>query len=292
MEILAVLLEALLDTLILFPVLFLVHILIEVLEDIKGDKISKAYNSKLAPLFGAAVGLVPQCGFGVVATNLYSSSKIKMGTLLAVFIASSDEAIPILLSTPGAAIKLLPLLGIKFVLAVTVGFSINAIFAKRSSIALAAVTETHVEGCHHHEIGTTKTSSKWKKYLLHPVLHTLNVLMYILIVNVALGILLYFVGEDRLNEFLLSTRYFAPIFAVIIGLIPNCAASVLISSLYAAGTLGLGAAVAGLSVNCGIAIAVLFKQNKPMKDNFFIVAILTLVSLIAGYACILVSVFI
>ena len=309
------LLDALIDTLKLAPIIVATYILIELVESKFATRVTKsrALFSHAAPALGAAVGIVPQCGFSVVSANLYSARKISLGTLLAVFIATSDEAVPVLLADYTNAYKLLPLLAVKFVLALVVGYAVHflcphgfksgktaapatgtpAVSADKPSETAEIPAETHdhaehehtdrddnaVHGCHGHNV-TGKSSVK--ELILHPLLHSLTVLGFIFAVNAVLGLIIYFVGEDRLTEFLGKTEILQPFVATLIGLIPNCAASVVITKLYAMGGLTLGSAVAGLSAGAGIGYAVLFKENKNLKENLFIVAFMYVVCVGAG----------
>lgn len=310
------LLDALIDTLKLAPIIVATYILIELVESKFATRVTKsrALFSHAAPALGAAVGIVPQCGFSVVSANLYSARKISLGTLLAVFIATSDEAVPVLLADYTNAYKLLPLLAVKFVLALVVGYAVHFLcphgfkFGKTAAPATGTpavsadnpseTAETHdhaehghtdrdehdrddnaVYGCHGHNV-TGKSSVK--ELILHPLLHSLTVLGFILAVNAVLGLIIYFVGEDRLTEFLGKTEILQPFVATLIGLIPNCAASVVITKLYAMGGLTLGSAVAGLSAGAGIGYAVLFKENKNLKENLLIVAFMYVVCVGAG----------
>ncbi len=303
------LLDALLDTLKLMPLLFAAHILIEVLEHAAAGKIKteKALKGGLAPLIGSGAGLLPQCGFSVVAAKLYSGKHITMGTLLAVFVATSDEAVPILLASPSSAYKLLPLLAVKFFAALLIGYGASLILSKREKkriVALADGESVTVAGCHGHTVmeenhnhiadgESTEENKKEKKervlkfldkYLWHPLLHTLTVSVYILAVNAALGIIIYYVTEARLAEFMQSSRLLQPLFAAIVGMVPNCASSVAIAELFASGALSLGGASAGLIANAGLGLAVLFKENKNIKENVAVFVTLFVFAVIAGTA--------
>lgn len=305
---LEVLADALIDTLKLIPLLLIANVLIEVLEHAVVGRIraEKALKGGFAPLIGAGVGLLPQCGFSVVAANMYSSRHIGMGTLLAVFVATSDEAVPILLSSPSSALRLLPLLAVKLAGALVIGYVVSLVLSRRDKKNIVEVSEEesfHAVGCHGHAlVGETrehegehshggdcdgedgeedklarKKADRKKlldRFLWHPLLHTLTVSLYILAVNILLGVVIYFITEQRLAAFMSGVRFLQPLVAAIVGLIPNCASSVAIAELYGVGTLSLGGAVAGLSVNAGLGLAVLFKENKRMKENFVILALL------------------
>ena len=280
-----VVLDAVLDTLKLMPLLLAVHIVIEVFEHKAASKIqmNKVLKSPFAPLIGAGLGVIPQCGFSVVATNLYARRSIHLGTLLAVYIATSDEAVPILLSNPSAAVKLLPLLAIKIVLALLVGYAVNLLLNRRELTETAELPQEY--GCHHHVVNEADDRRRrgfFAEYLLHPILHTLTISLFILIINFFFGTIIYYIGQQRLTDFVSSVKYLQPVFAALIGLIPNCASSVAITQLYALGGLGLGGAVAGLSVNAGLGFAVLFKENRNLKENVAIVVGLFVLTVAVG----------
>ncbi len=320
------LLDALLDTLKLVPWLLVMHVLIEVFEynAVSKIKLNKVLRGPLAPLIGGACGILPQCGFGVVAADLYSRRSIRLGTMIAVFIATSDEAVPILLSAPTAdsVIKLAVLLGFKLVAALVAGYVLNFILRKRELTEIQP-EQAVLKGCHRHELGEhthehveekslieneqngtlpdgvavianersecgnlphekEKRPFDFKCFVVHPLLHTLTVTAYILGVNLLFAVALYFVGENRLADFLVSAKYFQPMLAGLVGLIPNCASSVIIAQLFARGGITLGAAFAGLSVNAGLGLAVLLRKNRPFKHTFAIAAGLYLYSVAVG----------
>lgn len=323
-------LDALLDSLKLLPFLFLAYVLIEVMEYFSARKLShsRLLCGRFSTLFGAGFALLPQCGFSVVATDLFAEKKINVGTLLAVYIATSDEAVPIMLMHPQKIITLLPLLLIKFVAALLIGYSVDLIFKKYNQKRLASATaaavatasaetiqttqapagsaplekeqdhaadtrtshsahdhdhdEEHHIGCCGHDIEDSK-GSLWKIFLLHPLIHTIKIFAFILIVNLAFGGLVALVTEERLTAFLAGAGAFAPLIAALIGLIPNCASSVVITNLYLLNAISFGACMAGLIVNAGIAFVVLFKQNKNLKENFAILGTMLAVGVIIGY---------
>ena len=343
---LEVLIDALIDTAKLIPLLLAANVLIELIEHAATSRIrlEKAMKGWPAPLIGTGVGLLPQCGFSVVAAKMYSSRHITLGTMLAVFVATSDEAIPILLATPSAAVKLLPLLGIKLVGALILGYGASLVLSRREKNRLVDFAEgetVHVVGCHGHEISTHEHEHKHDehdgehehehehdcdeaamesgeaehkevgpeeaqtadaererkerrkklldRYLWHPLLHTLTVTLYILAVNLVLGTVVYLVTPERLETFMTSVRLLQPTLAAIVGLIPNCASSVAIAELYSVGTLSLGGAVAGLSVNAGLGLAVLFKENKNVRENVVILFVLVGFGILLGTATELVT---
>lgn len=319
-----VFLDAFIDTLKVLPFLLIMNFIIEILEYKSNVRVQKAMSGGFAPLIGTAVGIVPQCGFSVVATELYTKRKIALGTLLAVYIATSDEALPIMLSSYAGVTKVLPVIIIKIIFALVVGyvaFAAQKLMQKRSKAVIeqTAATDTHMDehehehshehehehahdeetplhihGCHHHAIDEAgewdaKNATKKQKakrvfdlYIKHPLLHTATVIFFIFVVNVIFGIAVYYVGEKRIAEFIGSTGYFQPVLAGLVGLIPNCAASVVITELYVVGGLSLGGAVAGLCVGAGIGYAVLAKQNKSVKNTVLVIALMYVVSVALG----------
>ena len=333
-----VFLDALIDTLWVVPFLLIMNALIEVIEyKSKGLRANRILKGGIAPLIGTAVGVVPQCGFSVVATELYGKRRIALGTLLAVYIATSDEALPIMLASYDGITKILPVLIIKICFALIVGYSVfgveKLVYARRARTAApdsgesaASANETahdveavhthadehdhnnhahddhddegdvhaHMHGCHHHALGgegsglpenatkRQKAARVWNLYLKHPLLHTATVVLYIFIVNVVFGTIVYYVGEDSLAAVLDRAGYAQPVLAAAVGLIPNCAGSVVITELYVVGGLNLGGAVAGLCVSAGVGYAVLIKQNKPVKNTVLIIALMYIVSVALG----------
>lgn len=305
-----VLLHALEDSLIVLAFLVPINILIALLEPRLAGRIK--LKGALAPLVGVTVGLFPQCGFSVVATDLYKKRHITVGTLLGVYLATSDEALPIFLAAGEQAIDILPLLACKFLIGLIVGYTADAIFSKNKKRVAEHIAECDHEpevhfGCCGHEIENgehedehdhsacdtpcgseieekrRERKHKLKHYLLHPILHSAKIFVYILLINIVFGVLIHYIGEDRIMSFLSANKYVAPLFAVIVGAIPNCASSVVISNLYLMGGLGFGAAVGGLLMNAGLGFAVLLKDRKNLKESLAIIGGMFAVSIAFSY---------
>lgn len=305
-----VLLDALVDSLVVLAVLVPINVLIATLEPRLAGKIK--LKGGLAPLIGVTVGLFPQCGFSVVATDLYKKRHITVGTLLGVYLATSDEALPIFLASGAKALHILPVLALKFAIGLIVGYTADALYARsRREVELHhaqceheptvhlgccghSIEEKEHDDGHDHshcdtpcgdEIANKREArrDRLKQYLFHPLAHSLKIFLYILVINVVFGIIVHYVGEDRLMDFLTSNKYVAPLFAVLVGAIPNCASSVVISDLYLMGGLGFGATVGGLLMNAGLGFAVLFRDRKNVRENFAILGIMFAVSLAFGY---------
>ncbi len=301
-----VFLEALVDTTKVLPILFAVYYLIELFEYKSANKIqkSKLLKGKLSPIVGAGVGCIPQCGFSVVSTDLFSKGKLSVGALIAVYIATSDEALPLMLAKPSEIRWTLLLIGVKLLFAILVGYlsiGLYKLFFKKKENLLklekhgeehlgegqAHGHEEHVEeevvhgGCCHHHVETK--SFDW----LHPLLHCLKICGFILLINILFGFITHiWVGEHRLVEFLNNSKYLQPILSVLIGLIPNCASSVVLTELFLLEGLNFGSLVAGLCVNAGLGLIVLLKQNKNWKENLFVFIMLIVPSLALGYSLI------
>ena len=304
-----VILESLVDTVKVLPILFVVYYLIELIEYKNANKMhkSKILKGKASPVAGSVLGCVPQCGFSVVSTDLFSKGKLSVGALIAVYIATSDEALPLMIANPKSFLWMLALIGVKLVFAIVIGYlsiGLFKVFFKRSEEKLSTehsehknkkekhdehhdehVDEEELEldhgGCCHHHVETK--SFDW----VHPVLHCVKISAFILVINILFGFITHiWVGEDKLIAFLNAGKFAQPLLAVIIGLIPNCASSVVLTELFLLNGLSFGALVAGLCVNAGLGLIMLFKQNKNWKVNLFIVCMLIIPSLILGYSLI------
>ena len=291
-KILDVLLDSLLDAAKIFPIIFLVYVLIEFLESRESshERLQKIFGSRFSPVFGAGVGIIPQCGFSVVATRLYQDGFLLTGTLIAVYIATSDEALPILFSeavtNPKVFIHVGLLIAIKFVYAVIAGFIINLFCKKQPTPVIDETNFKHEDeldgdGCCHHHI--TSERPTFKQLLLHPLIHSLKIILYIFAINILFGTLVYLIGEDNIKGFLASSVYLQPLLSTLVGLIPNCASSVIITEIYSEGYLTLGAAIAGLSINCGIGMAVLLRDKDHVGRSLLIIGLMLILSLAIGY---------
>ena len=279
-----VILDSLLDSLKTLPFLFAVYLVIEIIEHRAADKMRSALaDSRLGIISAAALGLFPQCGFSVAAANLYSERLITAGTLIAVFISTSDEAIPIVASNSGSVKWLLPLLGVKFLWAIIAGFAVNGLF-KLLKLDHASIhinhppVHIHESGEHHHCDECDSDGGIFKNALKR----TFSIFVFIIVTSLLLNIVIYFIGEKNLGKILLTNSVVQPFVAALIGLIPNCAASVVLSQLFVSGSLSFGALTAGLSAGAGVGMLVLFRVNRSMKQNFSILGTLYIMSVLIG----------
>lgn len=271
-----VLTDALIDTAKMLPFLFGVYLLIEYLEHKASDRLPRALRrmGPFGPLGGAALGCLPQCGFSVAASNLYSGRLISLGTLIAVFVATSDEAVPILLSHPDGAGKVLKLIGVKLVAAALAGVVVDLIIRLTKGRKNEEEEPYHdlCEDCGCDEHGIVYSA----------VLHTVRITVFVFAVTLILGLCIGLLGEETIGRILMTDSPFQPFLTALIGLIPNCAPSVVLTDLYAAGSISFGAVAAGLSTGAGLGLVVLFKTNKSLRENIAVTAILYFSGVLAG----------
>lgn len=269
-------LDSLIDTVKLIPFLLITYIIMEFIEHKTSHKTKDAIKKSghFGPLIGGILGVVPQCGFSAAASSLYSARIITLGTLIAVFLSASDEMLPILISEAVDVRIILSILGIKLVIAVIVGFIIDLFFRKKFE---TSEDEPEIKDlCEHEhchcEHGIFKSALK----------HTINITLYIFIISLVLNIIIYFIGEDNLAHILSSTPIIGPIIASLVGLIPNCASSVIITQLYLSNVLNFATMIAGLLVNTGVGLLILFRTNKDLKENIKITVLLFAIGVIFG----------
>ena len=268
--------ETLIDSIKILPFLFISYLIIEFIEHKSSQKLQKSLSdsSKYSKIVGAALGIIPQCGFSAIAANLFSNRVITMGTLIAVFLATSDEAIPIMLTYPERTKDLIIILLIKFVIAILFGTIIDKIFKNKSNNTTKEMNE------HIHD--TCKNCDCEHGILKSSIYHTLNIFLFLVIISFAINLLIKYIGMDTFEKFILSGSIFQPFIASIIGLIPNCASSVLLTKLFIDGSISLGSIIAGLSTGAGVGSIILFKSNKNMKENFKILGLVYIIGVFCG----------
>lgn len=272
-------LDSLLDTLKVFPLILLIYILIEFLEHRTSfSENHKLLQGKMAPLLGTVTGIIPQCGFSVMAAKLYDRGFIRTGTLLAVFLATSDEALIVLIVDPVGAAAVAPLVALKVVVGLAVGYAVN--FLVRDELAVPAPPEDiHGYSCGREHEG----KSKLKVYFVEPLLHSLKIALYIFVVTLIFGYILEYNRDAILSSFV-GGPYIEPFITSAIGLIPNCASSAVISQAYCEGGIYFGSMAAGLCCNAGLGFVVLLKNTKKIKRNLLLMASLYVVSVLVGVA--------
>lgn len=265
--------DTLIDSVRLLPFLFLTYLAMEYLEHRTGDKARRMVKKagRFGPLVGGILGAVPQCGFSAAASNLYAGRVITMGTLIAIFLSTSDEMLPILLSEQAPVNVILPILLIKVVIGAVAGLLIDRLVHPKED-------EHH----HIHEICEHDHCHCEEGILRSALKHTVQITFFIIIISFALNLVLAFVGEDALANLILNRPVLGPVLAGIVGLIPNCAASVVITQLYLQGAMSIGAMMAGLLSGAGVGVLVLFRVNHDKKENLKILGLLYLIGVLCG----------
>ena len=265
--------DGLIDTLKLLPYLLVTFLVLEFIEHKLSKKNQKALekNKKIGPLVGGLLGALPQCGFSSMAANLFSARVITMGTLIAVFLSTSDEMLPILLSEKADIKLILGIVGFKVVVGIIIGFIIDLIYRKK------AEKEEIKELCDHDHC-----DCKHKNIFVASIIHTLKIGLFVLIANLLINIIIYKVGEDTVSSILLNNNILTYFASSLIGLIPNCAGSVIITELYLSKLITIGTMLAGLLTGSGLGILLLFRTNKNIKENLSILGIIYFIGIIIG----------
>lgn len=270
-----VILETLIDSVKLIPFLFITYLIMEWIEHKTKEKTKETIqkSGKWGPLIGSILGIFPQCGFSVSATNLYAARVITLGTLIAVYLSTSDEMLPIFLSEAVPMGTILKILGIKLLIGMVAGFIIDFVLRikNKNKEEHKIVDLCEKEHCHC-EDGIVKSA----------LTHTLHITIFIVLVTFIVNILIYFIGEDAIGGFLMNQPILGPIVAGLLGLIPNCASSVILTQMYLENVISSATMIAGLLVGAGVGIAVLFKTNKGIKENLKIVTLLYAIGVISG----------
>lgn len=271
------LMDALLDTIKLLPYLLITFILLEFLEHKISNKNKKVLtkNKKYGPVLGGLLGAAPQCGFSTMAANLFSSRVITMGTVIAVFLSTSDEMLPIMLSEKVDLLLILKIIGFKVLIGIIVGVIVDIIFknveSKNSKDSISHMCED--EHCHCDKEGIFISGIK----------HTIKIAIFILIANALINLVIYKVGEDSLKQILENGNILTYFLASLIGLIPNCSSSVIMTELYLSNLLSIGNLMAGLLTGSGLGILLLFRTNKNLKENIKILSIIYFVGVVIGF---------
>lgn len=267
---LEVLIDAFLDSVKMVPFLFGAFLLLEFLEH-RTEKM-QFFNKvgRAGPAMGALLGVLPECGPPILAANLFSGGIITLGTLVSVFLSTSDEAIVILLGDQGLSQDVVRIVITKLLIAVIAGYAVDLLYRK-SPRAAVHKNETFEHHGHH-------SSSIWKCALNH----TVSIWIYLFIFNALLNMVLEMIGIQALSAYLLKDSFIQPVLTALIGLIPNCAASVVLTQLYMNSIINFAALIAGLCTCTGLGCVVLFKTNKKAKDSARIVGLLYLISVAAG----------
>ena len=297
------LVHAVKDTLPMLPWMFLMYVIIQLLENKTAMKNAGRFGGKLGPVVGSATGLIPQCGFSVMAAKFYEQKYISLGTLLAIFFSTSDEAFLTLIASGSGAIWVLPTIAVKMAVGIAIGYGVD-LFLKtvgRGQTRVVMQEQTQTDGkITAKEIFISRyleekdvevvcacgkahdTDKAWVKYLWYPFLHALQIAGFIFFVNVVLTAVIHSVGEDVFIAFMQKSIWIQPLITCLIGLVPNCASSAVITQTFLSGGITFGAMVAGLCVNAGMGYVVLFKNTRRWKRNLVLVLASYAVSVALG----------
>lgn len=270
MEIVHVIEHTLIDIIEIAPFLLIAFLLLELIEHRFNNKVKQIItkSGKLGPIIGAIAGSVPQCGFSLLATNLYVTRIISLGTLISIYLATSDEMLPVLLSQNVEISLIIKIILIKIIIGMIVGILIDIIIRKKKKMNYKICNQEQCE-CEESIIKST-------------IIHTLKTISYLFIITFILNIILEYVDIESIQKIFTKNIILAPFISSLIGLIPNCASCIMITELYLSGFLSLGTAIGGLLTGSGVALAVLIKNNDNKKETFMIIGILYIVGVISG----------
>ena len=262
--------DTLLDTIKLLPFLFVAFLIIEFIEHKLSNKQENIISKfgKLGPIVGALLGAIPQCGFSVLATNLYVTRIISLGSLISIYLSTSDELIPLMISHNAPITKILSIVSIKVVIGMISGFLIDLLIRKTTKSDFVLCEDEDCD-CDHSIIKSS-------------LIHTLKIAFFILIITFLINILFHYVDLSFLESALKNNKILTPFIASLIGLIPNCASSVMISELYLNNLISLGTTLSGLLTGSGVAIMVLVRKNKNISENLFVIGLIYFIGVIWG----------
>ena len=269
-----VILDTTIDALKILPFLFLAYVAMEYMEHKMSQKTKDLIqkSGKVGPLYGGLLGILPQCGFSVAASNLYVGRIITLGTLISVYLSTSDEMLPILISEQVPIWTIIKILLLKAFIGIVAGFIVDFVLRKKEKQKENITHLCEHEHCHCNE----------KNIFISALKHSINIFIFIYITSFLLNLLFHYVGEEALAGFILNKPIIGEVLAGIVGLIPNCAASVVITELYINGIISLGAMMSGLLVGAGVGLLILFKINDDIKENLKITLLLYLIGVISG----------
>lgn len=268
-------LDALLDTLKTAPFLFLIFLLMEFIEHRAKDKTNDIItrSGRVGPAVGGLLGAVPQCGFSAACSGLYSGGVITLGTLFAVFLSTSDEMLPILIAGKVPALTILKIVGSKAAIGVVVGFIVDLLIKPKKE------SEHHIhEMCEHDHCDCEKGIFR---SALH---HFLKIILYLFAFSLVIDLIVGFVGEDAIASVFVGVPVVGSLISALVGLVPNCAASVVITDLYVKGVISTGVMMSGLLVGAGVGLAVLYRANRNVRQNVMITGALYAVGVLFGVA--------
>ena len=266
------------ETLLLLPFLFVTYLVLEAIEAKAGSALERFLERarSVGPAAGALAGAIPQCGVSAAAASFYAGGVISVGALMAVFLSTSDELIPVLLSERVPVSLMAKIVGIKVVCALGVGFLVDGLLVAmrhmRRKVSVHELCEHSHCGCHAH-----------KGILVPALIHTAEIFFFIVVISGAIELCMHFFGEDCLNALRLNRPFVGELAAGALGLIPNCAVSVAGAKLYLSGAMSSGALMASSFTGSGLGLLVLFRTNRNLTENLMILAVVYVVGVVLGY---------
>jgi hypothetical protein len=266
--------DTILDSVKLIPFLFIAFLIMEVIEHKLSKKSRKVIekSGKFGPLFGGLLGAFPQCGFSALATNLYAARIITMGTLIAIYLSTSDEMLPLMIAEKVELSFIIKVVGLKVLIGIICGFVIDFFLRRKET---SKKNEIH-DMCEHDHCDCKHN------IVLASLIHTVKIILFIALASFILNTLIYLIGEDNIGKIFLKDSIFSPFISCLIGLIPNCGASVIITELYLNGAISFASLISGLLTGAGIGLLILFKENKNMKENLIILGLIYGIGVISG----------
>jgi len=265
-----VIIDTLLDALKSLPIIFIAYLIVEYISKRTGNTFNRNLGGKKGPLFGSLLGALPQCGISAMASNFYSYRIITLGTLFAVYLSTSDEAFIIMLAHPDRILDLIIIFASKIVIAMIFGFLIDLVFKKQTR---KNMNDYEIQfGC---ECGTNIMATALEK--------TLRILIYLVIASFLVNTGVYLIGEENIANFVSNNAYLQPLLAPLIGLIPSCAPSIILTELYLSGAISYAGIISGLLTGAGVGTLVLFRYNDSKKKSAFIILGLYLIGVVVGF---------
>lgn len=269
--------DTLLDALKLLPFLFVTFLVIECIEHkLDGDVIAKA--GRLGPLWGSLLGVIPQCGFSASATNLYATRIISLGTLISVYLSTSDEMIPIMLANKVDVGIIVRILLFKFFIGMVVGFVVDLLFRRREKLKIDVLCKHDHCDCEH-------------SIVFSALKHTMSIVLFVLVSTFVINLVFEYLGQGFLERFFMKNTIFSHMLASLVGLIPNCGSSIMITELFLNNTITFGALLSGLLSGSGIGILLLFKTNKSLSENLLVLSLIYVIGVLSGFLVDLLGVF-
>lgn len=279
--------HALIDSLKMLPFLFIAFAILEYTEAKIEEKSSSVMQKagRTGPFAGALLGLIPQCGFSVIGSNFYAKRIITLGTLIAIYLSTSDEALLIMLTSPDRFLDVLLVMVLKFAIALVAGYLIDLFIGKKQKIEECHHCHHHDDSCEDEELVGEEhccSHTDWKAIIICTLKRTASVLLFLFAANFLLGYVIELIGEAKLKEFMLTDSIFQPLLTALIGLVPNCAPSVILAQMYISNAISLGSVIAGLCTGAGVGLLVLFRVNRGLKSNLLILALLYSIGAVSG----------